>query len=89
MAASEPPDLILMDISMPEMDGLEVLKRLKDNTATSMIPVIFLTGKVEDENVLKGYKTGADYYITKPFTKNQLMNGIHLFLESEKATASS
>ena len=85
MATSEPPDLILMDISMPEMDGLEVLKRLKDNTATSMIPVIFLTGKVEHENVLKGYKTGADYYITK----NQLMNGIHLFLEPEKATASS
>ncbi len=88
MATSEPPDLIRMYISMPEMDGLEVLKRLKDNTATSMIPVIFLTGKVEHENVLKGYKTGADYYITKSFTKNQLMNGIHLFLEPEKATAS-
>ena len=89
MAISDPPDLVLMDITMPEMDGLEVLKRLKDNAATSMVPVILLTGKVEHESVLKGYKTGADYYIAKPFTKNQLLNGIHLFLDPEKAAASS
>lgn len=83
MAATHLPDLILMDITMPEMDGLEVLKRLKEDTATATIPVILLTAKVEVENIYGGYKIGADYYITKPFSTTQLMNGISLFLEIE------
>lgn len=83
MAATHLPDLILMDITMPEMDGLEVLKRLKEDTATATIPVILLTAKVEVENIYRGYKIGADYYITKPFSTTQLMNGISLFLEIE------
>ena len=89
MATSNPPDLVLLDITMPEMDGWEVLKRLKDNPSTSMIPVILLTGKVEHESVLQGYKTGADYYIAKPFTRNQLLNGITMFLQSENTTVGS
>jgi DNA-binding response OmpR family regulator len=88
-ATASPPDLILLDITMPEMDGLEVLKRLKDNPSTTMIPVILLTGRVEHESVLKGYKTGADYYIAKPFTQSQLLNGIHLFLDHEKTASGS
>lgn len=83
MATTHLPDLILMDITMPEMDGLEVLKRLKEDTATATIPVILLTAKVEVENIYRGYKIGADYYITKPFSTTQLMNGISLFLEIE------
>lgn len=83
MAATHLPDLILMDITMPEMDGLEVLKRLKEDNATATIPVILLTAKVEVENIYRGYKIGADYYITKPFSTTQLMNGISLFLEIE------
>ncbi len=82
MAATHLPDLILMDITMPEMDGLEVLKRLKEDTATATIPVILLTAKVEVENIYGGYKIGADYYITKPFSTVQLLNGISLFLET-------
>lgn len=83
MATTHLPDLILMDITMPEMDGLEVLKRLKEDNATATIPVILLTAKVEVENIYRGYKIGADYYITKPFSTTQLMNGISLFLEIE------
>ncbi len=74
------PDLILLDIMMPKMDGLEVLKRLKGNPSTSSIPVILMTAKVQYEDILKGYKTGADYYITKPFTEIQLLTGINLLL---------
>jgi CheY-like chemotaxis protein len=74
------PDLIILDIMMPEMDGLEVLTRLKGNPETSSIPVILLTAKVQYEDVLGGYKLGADYYITKPFTSTQLTNGINLLL---------
>jgi two-component system, OmpR family, alkaline phosphatase synthesis response regulator PhoP len=78
------PDLIILDIMMPEMDGLEVLGRLKGVTETASIPVILLTAKVQYEDVLGGYKLGADYYITKPFTSTQLVNGINLLLGETK-----
>ena len=79
------PDLIILDIMMPEMDGLEVLGRLKGITETASIPVILLTAKVQYEDVLGGYKLGADYYITKPFTSTQLVNGINLLLGEGKS----
>jgi two-component system alkaline phosphatase synthesis response regulator PhoP len=78
------PDLIILDIMMPEMDGLEVLTRLKGMADTATIPVILLTAKVQYEDVLGGYKLGADYYITKPFTSTQLVNGINLLLGEGK-----
>ncbi|MEX0804306.1 MAG: response regulator [Candidatus Binatia bacterium] len=78
------PDLIILDIMMPEMDGLEVLSRLKSVTETASIPVILLTAKVQYEDVLGGYKLGADYYITNPFTSTQLVNGINLLLGEGK-----
>ncbi len=79
------PDLIILDIMMPNMDGLQVLTRLKGVPDTASIPVILLTAKVQYEDVLGGYKLGADYYITKPFTSTQLINGINLLLGEEKA----
>ncbi|HWP58744.1 MAG TPA: response regulator [Candidatus Acidoferrales bacterium] len=78
------PDLIILDIMMPEMDGLEVLTRLKSVPETAALPVILLTAKVQYEDVLGGYKLGADYYITKPFTSTQLTNGINLLLGEGK-----
>ena len=74
------PNLILLDIMMPNMDGLEVLTRLKGDPGTASIPVILLTAKVQYEEVLKGYKSGANCYITKPFTKGQLLDGINSIL---------
>jgi two-component system alkaline phosphatase synthesis response regulator PhoP len=87
MLPNQKTDLIILDIMMPEMDGLEVLTRLKGKTETSTIPVILLTAKVQYEDVLGGYKLGADYYITKPFTSTQLVNGINLLLGEGKAAA--
>ncbi|MGH7930472.1 MAG: response regulator [Candidatus Binatia bacterium] len=78
------PDLIVLDIMMPEMDGLEVLTRLKAMTEFTSVPVVLLTAKVQYEDVLGGYKLGADYYITKPFTSTQLINGINLLLGENK-----
>ena len=74
------PDLILLDIMMPKMDGLEVLNRLKRNPSTSSIPVILVTAMVRYENIIRGYRMEADYYITKPFTEIQLLTGINLLL---------
>ncbi len=67
------------------MDGMAVLKRLKETAETSSIPVIMLTAKVQYEDMLGGYKLGANYYITKPFTSTQLIKGINLvFGEDQK-----
>jgi CheY-like chemotaxis protein len=78
------PDLILLDIMMPKMDGLEVLTQLKGDPNTTSIPVIMLTAKVLHVDVLEGYKKGADIYITKPFTKGQLLDGINSILNSDQ-----
>jgi CheY-like chemotaxis protein len=79
------PDLILMDIMMPEMDGIEALNHLKKDSATAKVPVILVTAKVQHKDVLDGYHTGADYYITKPFTNLELMNGINMCLDDGEA----
>ena len=89
MATSQRPDLILMDVMMPEMDGLEVLRLLKGDPKMARIPVILLTAKVGDENIYGGYQLGADYYIAKPFTNAQLLNGINMFLGPQKAEVGS
>ena len=74
------PDLIILDVMMPEMDGLEVLRRLKGAPETSSIPVVMLTALDQHEDIVRGYETGADFYIPKPFTKDQLLDGINSIL---------
>ena len=66
-ALSGKPDLILLDINMPDMDGLEVCRRLKADPLTREIPVIFITGKTEEEDEVHGFEVGAVDYIPKPF----------------------
>jgi len=80
------PDLILLDVAMPEMDGYEVIKRLKSNTETARIPVIFLTAKNDAESELEGLSLGAIDYITKPFSPPRLLKRIevHLLVEAQK-----
>ena len=73
-------DLVLLDVMMPEMSGIEVLQQIKDNSQTGRLPVILVTAKTHDEDVMVGYQYGADYYITKPFTAKQLLYGIDLVL---------
>ncbi|MHC6202353.1 HD domain-containing phosphohydrolase [Breznakiellaceae bacterium SP9] len=80
------PALILMDIEMPEMSGYEAIKKLKSTEATKDIPLIFLTGKNDSDNELKGLTLGAIDYITKPFIPRLLLKRIevHLLVESQK-----
>ncbi len=80
MALSQLPDLILMDVMMPVMDGLEAVSLLKENPVTTTIPVILLTAKSKQMNILEGYMAGADSYLTKPFTGVQLLDEINQFL---------
>ena len=72
VAAAERPDVILLDIMMPEMDGIEVCRRLKANEELRNIPVILVTVKDLDEDVVRGLDAGADEYVTKPFNRKAL-----------------
>ncbi len=78
------PDLIFLDITMPKMDGLQVLRRLKEDPSMPFIPVILMSAKVLKEDVQRGYKMGAEYYITKPFTPTQVLDGIDLILGGDQ-----
>ena len=80
IVARQRPSCMLLDVMMPRMGGLEVLKALKADPATANIPVIMVTAKTTDDDVLHGYQQGADYYITKPFTADELTYGVHLVL---------
>jgi DNA-binding response OmpR family regulator len=71
-------DLLICDILMPKKDGWEVVKEVKSNSKTKQLPVILLTAKNEDSDMFKGYDLGASYYMTKPFTKAQLLYGLRL-----------
>jgi CheY-like chemotaxis protein len=72
IAAKLLPDLILLDVMMPEMDGFQVCRLLKHDAATWDIPVVFLTAKTDPQSILSGFDCGALDYITKPFNKNEL-----------------
>ena len=75
------PDLMLLDINMPEMNGYDVVVHMKQKPETQNIPIIMLTAKSEPEDLITGYKDyGVEYYITKPFTTRQLLAGIKLVL---------
>ena len=72
-AKAIPPDLILLDVAMPDMDGYQVCKKLKETTETENIPVIFLTARTGEEDIIKGFELGAADYVTKPFTQAILL----------------
>jgi two-component system alkaline phosphatase synthesis response regulator PhoP/two-component system response regulator VicR len=70
---SEKPDLLVLDVMMPYMDGFEVLKSIRKDPGTEKLPVIMLTAKAQDKDVFEGYHYGADMYLTKPFNPRELV----------------
>lgn len=77
------PDLILLDIMMPEMNGLEVCRQVKSNGDTKRIPIIFLTAKSETEDIVMGFKAGGADYVTKPYNSLELMARIETHLKNK------
>lgn len=83
-AMSEKPDLILLDIMLPKMDGFEVLNHLKKDPKTKSIPVVMLSALSHQEERLKAQQYGADGYIAKPFSPHFLLDTVSQFLSGEK-----
>ena len=78
------PDLILLDVMMPGVDGWEVCRRLKADPATSAIPVIFLSARAQDEDRKRGHTLGVTEYVTKPFDPGRLVQTVRRVLDAAK-----
>lgn len=83
------PDLILLDVMLPDADGFDILLRLRQHHALKNVPVIMLTGKATRESVIKGLASGADGYITKPFEADALMRAVRTVVGLPEAPGSS
>jgi DNA-binding response OmpR family regulator len=80
LAIRECPDVILLDINLPGIDGFETLKRLRAMPSTRDVPVILLTERSANQDVITGYNMGAAYYVPKPFRLDDLVHGIQIAL---------
>ncbi|MEL7163754.1 MAG: response regulator, partial [Bacteroidota bacterium] len=89
LAREEAPDVIVSDVSMPKVDGLEFCRRLKADFDTSHIPVVLLTARTREEDKIAGFETGADAYVEKPFSWNLLRSRVGaLLLQRERLRTS-
>jgi DNA-binding response OmpR family regulator len=82
------PELILLDIMMPGMDGYETCKKIRADSKTQDIPILFITAKSDDESIIKGFECGGQDYITKPFNPPELRARVLTHLELRKAQRS-
>ena len=80
-AKKETPDMIVLDVMMPKMDGFEVAKKIKSNATTRNVPILMLSSKAQFEDKMKGIDSGATDYITKPFDKQELIEKVQELLE--------
>ena len=87
LARDAMPDLVVLDVMMPERDGLDVLTSLKSHPRTRHIPVVLLTAKASDAEVWEGWRAGADYYITKPFHLDELLRFLDNLLPAAAVVA--
>ena len=80
LARAENPDLAVLDVMMPKMDGFELTRRLRADEATSKMPIILLTARAQDADVQEGFDAGADDYIRKPFSPQELRSRVQAIL---------
>jgi CheY-like chemotaxis protein len=80
LAAAQKPDLVLMDVMMPGMDGLEVCRRLRKEKATARVPIVLLTFRVGEESVSEGFASGCTAYLKKPVEIDELVNTLRQHL---------
>jgi len=86
-ALTEKPDLIILDRNMPVMDGIEACKKIRDTKGISGIPIVFLTGRDDDKEILEGLRSGAEDYITKPFNISEFKKRVEEILSKSGKAA--
>lgn len=74
---SQPFDMVLLDVMLPGLDGLSIMREIRDDPQTSHIPVVMLTAKTDDESTWAGWRAGCNYYMTKPFDPDELLAILH------------
>jgi DNA-binding response OmpR family regulator len=79
------PDLVLLDVMLPDADGFDILMRMRQHPVLKRLPVVMLTGKATRQAVIKGLAAGADGYLTKPFEPDSVMRAVHTVLGLERA----
>jgi two-component system, OmpR family, alkaline phosphatase synthesis response regulator PhoP len=79
---SEHPDMVILDVMMPRMDGFETLKKLQADPTTAEIPVIMLTAKAQDADIFRGWSSGVSSYLTKPFNPRELLTFVERIFQS-------
>lgn len=84
--AEDKPDLVILDLMLPEMDGLEICKRLRSDSNTAMLPIVMLTAKAEESDTIVGLELGADDYVTKPFSPKTLVARVKALLRRADRT---
>ena len=72
LALAQPPDLAVLDVMMPKLDGYEVTTRLRQNERTRRMPIVLLTARVQEADIARGFEVGADDYVKKPFSPQEL-----------------
>jgi CheY-like chemotaxis protein len=80
LAAAQTPDLVLMDVMMPGMDGLEVCRRLRKQRATANVPIVLLTFRVGEESISEGFASGCTAYLKKPILPDELIQALRQHL---------
>ena len=88
-ARREPPDVLLLDVMLPGMDGLELCRALRTDTATALVPIILLTARDGEDERIAGLETGADDYITKPFSPKEVVARVRALLRRTHRIAPS
>jgi CheY-like chemotaxis protein len=80
MAADKVPDMAVLDVMMPRLDGFELTQRLRETPATRQLPILLMSASVQDADISRGFAAGADDYLTKPFTPNELLDRVRAML---------
>lgn len=80
--AKEKPDMVVLDVMMPRMDGFEVLKKLQADPNSQDVPVIMLTAKAQDADIFRGWSSGVSSYLTKPFNPRELLTFVERIFQS-------
>jgi DNA-binding response OmpR family regulator len=76
------PDLVVLDLMLPEIDGFEILRQLRSQSRFDQVPIIILSAKADPDNIRKGLENGADSYVTKPYIANTLIDRVRLLLST-------